>query len=86
VFSVAALVLAIFAGTVFIVIIVLGSGGVEAVAEVFRPIAIGATVLGVACAIVALVFPRARVLGITALLVLLPSCALSLLSLVALSS
>jgi hypothetical protein len=84
--SLTAITLAVLAGTIFIVVIVLGSGGVQSVAQVFGPIGIAATVLGVAASIFAITQQRTRVLGITALLVLLPSCVLSLLTIVAANS
>ena len=84
--SLAAITLAVFAGTIFIVVIVLGSGGVQSVARVFGPLGIGATVLGLVAAVFAITQQRTRVLGITALLVLLPSVVLSLLTIVAANS
>ncbi|WP_213815800.1 hypothetical protein [Glaciihabitans sp. dw_435] len=84
--SLAAITFAIFAGTLFIVIIVLGSGGSRSVAEVFGPVAIGATVLGLITAIWALFGARTRTLGIITLLVLVPCVVLSLLRLVAMAS
>ena len=84
--SLAAITLAIFAGTLFIVVIVLGSGGSASVALIFGPIAIGATLFGVVAAILATGQPRTRSLGIVALLVLVPSIVLSLLTLVAFTS
>lgn len=83
--SLSAIILAIFAGTVFIVVLVLGSGGSESVPQVFGPVAIVATALGLVAAIIATSARRTRTLGITALLVLLPSVVLSLLTLVALT-
>jgi hypothetical protein len=74
--SLAAITLAVFAGTIFIVVIVLGSGGDTNLARV----------LGLAAAIYAITQERTRVVGITVLLVLLPSCVLSLLTIVAANS
>ena len=85
-FSLAAITLAVLAGTLFIVVIVLGSGGVASIADVFGPIAIGATALGFLSAITALFYRRARTLAITALVILIPCLVLSLLTLVALHS
>jgi hypothetical protein len=82
--SLAAIMFTVVAGTIFVMIIVLGSGGETALADVFGPIAIGATVLGLASAIVATVQARTRTLGILCLLVLLPCVVLSLLTLIAL--
>lgn len=84
--SVSAITLAVFAGTLFIVVIVLGSGGSTSVAQLFGPIAIGATAIGIAAAVVATVQRRTRTVGITALLVLVPCVVLSLLTIVALTS
>jgi hypothetical protein len=84
--SLAAITLAVFAGTIFIVVIVLGSGGDTNLARVFGPIGIASTVLGLAAAIYAITQERTRVVGITVLLVLLPSCVLSLLTIVAANS
>ena len=84
--SLAAIMLAIFAGTVFIVVIVLGSGGSRTVSDAFGPVAIGATALGLVAAIIATVQRRTRTLGVVALLVLLPCIVLSLLTIVALTS
>jgi hypothetical protein len=74
-----ALILAILAGTIFIVIIVL-------VSAVFGPIAIAATALGLVAGIAAVITARSRVLGILALAILAPCVLLSLLNVVALSS
>jgi hypothetical protein len=84
--SLAAIVLAIFAGTIFIVIIVLGSGGDTSVSTVFGPIAIAATALGLVAGVAAVVPRRSRVLGVLALLILAPCVLLSLLNLVALTA
>jgi hypothetical protein len=80
------LVLAIFAGTIFIIIVVLGAGGSEHLAPVFGPVAIGATGLGLVGAVIAIVNRRSRTLGITTLVILLPCLLLSLLTVVAISS
>jgi hypothetical protein len=81
-----ALILAILAGTIFIVIIVLGSAGDTSVSAVFGPIAIAATALGLVAGIAAVITARSRVLGILALAILAPCVLLSLLNVVALSS
>ncbi|MCU1508072.1 MAG: hypothetical protein JWQ12_337 [Glaciihabitans sp.] len=77
------LVLAIFAGTIFLIIVVLGAGGSQHLAPVFGPVAIGATALGLVAAIVAVAQPRSRTLGITTLIILLPCTVLSFLTVVA---
>jgi hypothetical protein len=84
--SLAAIMLTVLAGTIFVMIIVLGSVGETRLAEVFGPIAIGATAVGIVAAIAAAVRARTRVLGILCLLVLLPCVVLSLLTLVALNT
>jgi hypothetical protein len=84
--SLAAIMFTVVAGTIFVMIIVLGSVGDTNLADVFGPIAIGATVLGMVAAIAAIARVRTRVLGILCLVVLLPCVVLSLLTLVALSS
>ncbi|MCU1405025.1 MAG: hypothetical protein JWQ43_1328 [Glaciihabitans sp.] len=84
--SLAAIVCAVFAGTLFIVIIVLGSGGSTSVSAVFGPIAIVATGVGLVAAVTAITRSRVRTVGITALVILLPCAFLSFLQLVALSS
>ena len=84
--SLAAIMFTVVAGTIFVMVIVLGSGGDTDLAGVFGPIAIGATVLGIVAAIAAVVRARTRVLGILCLLVLLPCVVLSLLTLVALNT
>ena len=84
--SLAAIVCAVFAGTLFIVIIVLGSGGSTSLADVFGPIAISVTVLGLVAAVTAVTRPRVRTVGIMTLVVLLPCALLSLLTVVALTS
>jgi hypothetical protein len=84
--SLAALTLAVVAGTIFIVIIVLGSGGDTRLGDVFGPIGIAATSTGIVAAIASLFDARTRVLGVLCLILLLPSVFLSVLTLVALGS
>jgi hypothetical protein len=84
--SLAAIMFTVVAGTVFVMVIVLGSGGDTTLAAVFGPIAIGATVVGLAAAVSATVRARTRVIGILCLAVLLPCVVLSLLTLVALAT
>jgi hypothetical protein len=84
--SLAAIMFTVVAGTIFVMIIVLGSIGDTNLADVFGPIAIGSTVLGIVAAVAAAVRVRTRVLGTLCLLVLLPCVVLSLLTLVALTS
>ncbi|PRY69922.1 hypothetical protein B0I08_10144 [Glaciihabitans tibetensis] len=84
--SLAAIMFTVVAGTIFVMVIVLGSGGDTTLAAVFGPVAIGATILGLASAVSATVRARTRVLGILCLLVLLPCVVLSLLTLVALNT
>lgn len=84
--SQASIVLAVLAGTIFITIIVLGSGGSDRLSAVYGPIGIGATVLGLVTAIISVSRTRTRVLGITSLVVLVPCVVLALLTIVALGS
>jgi hypothetical protein len=84
--SLAALLLAVLAATIFIVIIVLGSAGDTSLGAVFGPIGIAATALGLVAGITAVFTPRTRVLGVLALALLAPCVLLSLLNIVALTS
>ncbi len=81
-----ALTLAITAGSLFILIVVLGTGGSTELADIFGPIAVVATVLGIVTGILATINPRTRTVGITALFILVPCLFLSALTLVALLS
>ena len=84
--SLGAITMTVLAGTIFIMVIVFGSVGETRLPDVFGPIAIGATVLGLAAAIAAVVRARTRVIGVLCLAVLLPCVVLSLLTLVALNT
>lgn len=84
--SLAAILFAVLAGTIFIVVIVLGSGGDTRLGSVFGPVGIAATVIGLITAIAALVNRQSRVLGVLAIILLLPSVVLSALTLVAIAS
>lgn len=84
--SLAAILLAVLAGTIFIVVIVLGSGGDTRLGSVFGPVGIAATVLGCVAAVATLFHRQSRVLGVLAIILLLPSVVLSALTLVAIAS
>ena len=83
VISQAALVLAILAGTIFVVVIVLGSGGQTSVAEVFGPIGVVVTVVGLIVGLIGLANKRTRTLAFISLLVLVPSIFLSFFAIIA---
>lgn len=72
------------AATVFVVVLVIGSGGAAQVARVFTPIAVAATVLSLVFGILAVANARLRAIGVTTLIVTVPCILLSLLSLIAL--
>ena len=77
------LLLAVFAGTIFLVIVILGAGGSQHLAPVFGPVAVVATALGLIAGVIAIVNPRSRGLGITTVVILLPCTLLSFLTIVA---
>lgn len=84
--AIMAITLAALAATIFVVVLILGSGGATEVGRYFSPIAIAATVVGLVFAIWAVAVRRLRPVGITTLAIFVPCVLLSALSAVALVS
>ena len=84
--SLAAVMFAVLAPVLYIVIFGLISVGVDSAGRVYSPFAITATLLGLVSSIWAITIPRARIVGITTLLVLVPCVFLAVLSVVAIFS
>lgn len=80
------LTLSVFAGTLFVVVLVLGVGGASDVVTIFAPAAVVVTVLATIGAVIALRHPRTRSVGITAAFILVPCVVLSALTIFALFS
>lgn len=81
-----ALTLAIFAGMLFIVVLVMGVGGSVDLVTWFAPAAVIVTVAGLIAAVIATRDRRTRSMGITALFILVPCVVLSGLTILALLS
>ncbi len=84
--ALAAIISATLAATVFVVVLVLGSGGATEVSRVFSPIAIVATSLAIVFSIWAVSTSRLRTVGVTTLIVAAPCLLLSFISILALTS
>lgn len=78
------LTLSVFAGMLFIVVLVLGVGGSADLVAWFAPAAVLVTAVGLVAAVIATRNSRTRSLGITALFILVPCVVLSGLTIIAL--
>jgi hypothetical protein len=84
--ALAAMVLSILAITIFVMILLLGTGGSTEVGRVFGPFGIAATVLGLVAAVWATLHRGTRAAGVVSLAILVPCVFLAFVSTVALIS
>jgi hypothetical protein len=82
---IAAVTFTVLAAIIYVLVLLLG-GGSSDIGRIFLPVAIAATGIGLVASIAAIVDERARTIGITTAIVLLPCAFLAALSFVALGS